>query len=137
MKQKLFQIHDQTAMQVGGPIMAASRAEAVIRQFAELLADKTSLPGKYPEDFILLELGEQDLTSGEITPCDPKTIYTGRVFLRQQAHAAAKADGGSLESAANNNGAAESSEPPPALVDTPRATHSLRERGGAGYHISG
>lgn len=102
---KLFQIFDTTAMQVGGPIMAAARAEAVIREFREVLASPNTTPGKYPEDFVLLEIGEQNISTGELTPCDPKTIDTGRVWLRMKERASA--DNPDSSSPANTNGAGE------------------------------
>lgn len=104
---KMFQIYDNVAMTVVGMIMLSTRAEAIIRTFTEELSKgQESQIGKYPEDYSLLELGEQDQDTGEITPyADPKIVYTGRVWLRlQQRDKPANPDS---SSPANTNGAGE------------------------------
>lgn len=105
---RLYQIYDTIAMQVTGVIMAANRDEVVIRHFTELLANTDSTPGKYPEDFSLLVIGEQNQDTGELKPTDPQIIYTGRVWLRLQQ---LKVDS---SSPANTNGAGEQ---PPTLLN--------------------
>lgn len=102
---KLFQVYDNVAMTVAGIIMASTRAEAVIRNFTELLENKDTQPGKYPEDYSLIELGEQNQDTGELIPCDPKIVYTGRVWLRLKERATAGNPDSS--SPANTNGAGE------------------------------
>lgn len=108
---KLFQIYDKVAMTVAGVIMSSARPEAIIRDFTELLANPNTQLHKYPDDFILLEIGEQNQNTGELTPCDPKTIYTGSHWKRLQANP-------DSSSPANTNGAGEQ---PSGLVDDENA----------------
>lgn len=114
---KLFQMYDSNAMQVSGPLIKANRAEPVIRAFTDVLENKDTDPGRYPEDFSLLEVGEQNQDTGEIIPCDPKTIYTGRVWLRIKAGSS---------SPANTNGAGE--QPPTLLEDPTGFIHQANAR---------
>lgn len=81
---KLYQLYDNVAMQVAGPIISGTRDEAVIRQFTDVLARPETLPGQFPEDFALMHIGEQNQDTAEIIPRDPEIIYTGRVWLRLQ-----------------------------------------------------
>lgn len=79
---KLYQMYDNVAMLVAGPIIAGNRDEAVIRQFTDVLARPDTQPGQYPNDFSLLQIGEQNQDTGELTAMEPRIIYTGRVWLR-------------------------------------------------------
>lgn len=83
-KTKLFQIFDRTAESVGGPIMASRIPAPAIREFHTILGDPNTMPGKYPEQYELREVGEQDETTGEITGGPPKTITTGEAWIEQQ-----------------------------------------------------
>lgn len=103
---RLYQMYDSVAMQVTGPIIAATRDEAVIRQFTDVLARPETLPGQYPEDFSIMFIGEQNQDTAEIKPRDPQFIYTGRVWLRLQQQ---KAD---VASAAPFPSAARGEQPP-------------------------
>lgn len=78
---KLFQMFDNVARQVTGPIAAANREEPIIRAFTDALSNPQSDPGKYPDDFSLIHMGEQNQDTGEITPCEVQTIYSGRAWL--------------------------------------------------------
>lgn len=97
-------MYDTVSMQVFGLIIPANRDEAVIRQFTEVLERPETLPAQYPEDFSLIQIGEQNQDTGELTPIEPRIIYTGRVWLRLKA---------ASSSAAKDNGAASQ---PAALV---------------------
>lgn len=81
---KLYQMYDSVSMQTAGPILADTRAESATRMFTDVLKRPETLPGQYPEDFALMHIGEQNTETGEITPCDPEIIYTGRVWKQLQ-----------------------------------------------------
>lgn len=77
-EKQLYQLYDRKAQLTAGPIMAAHRAAPIVRAFHELLGDKTSEPGKYPEDFDILHIGSQDEETGKITPIEkPEAIAMG------------------------------------------------------------
>lgn len=82
MKQKLFQLFDRTAEMVSGPIMAFNREAPAIREFHAVLemGDK-SQPGRYPEQFELLMIGEQDTDTGALTSCTPEKVTDGQEWL--------------------------------------------------------
>ena len=68
-----------------GPIMAAENPAPFVREMRRLLGDPNTDPGKYPQDFDLRHLGEQDLTTGRILALDtPETIYSGKQWLADQ-----------------------------------------------------
>ena len=81
---QLYQLHDRESGIVGGPIMAAHRAAPAIREFHAVLADKDTQPGKYPEHFVLLRVGEQDEETGQITGGPPEVVTTGEAWLHAQ-----------------------------------------------------
>lgn len=77
----LYQIYDVAAECVGGPIIAAPKDSIPVRDFLRLLQDKNTDPGKYPEQYNLLRIGTQDLTTGQIAADKPVVIYEGAQFL--------------------------------------------------------
>lgn len=84
-RKQLYQLYDTNAGAVAGPIMAAQRPAPVVRAFHDLLKDTSTDPGKYPEDFIVRHLGEQDEETGIITAhAEPMVIATGSEWLEAQ-----------------------------------------------------
>lgn len=59
MKVKIFSIYDVKAQAFNQPFFSNNRGTA-IRSFAEAISDKNSMYGKYPEDFVLFEIGVFD-----------------------------------------------------------------------------
>lgn len=81
-KTKLYQVYDTESQTVIGPVVAERRDAPAIRVFHELLANPETILGKYPNQFSLLYLGEQDLDTALITPEQlPTAIATGREWL--------------------------------------------------------
>lgn len=76
MKTKLYMFYDQTAEQVVGVIMQHKAPAAAIRDFHSVLGNPETMPGRYPEHYDLIELGELETDNGDITPTN-KTIATG------------------------------------------------------------
>lgn len=81
---KLYQMYDTVSMQTAGPILADTRDESATRMFTDVLNRAETLPGQYPDDFCLMHIGEQNTDTGEISPCDPQVIFTGRVWKQLQ-----------------------------------------------------
>lgn len=73
----LYQLYDLVAQSTAGPIVQHTRHGSAVRQFHELLKDQTTTPGKYPEQFDLLWIGEQDNESAEITSRQPTPAARG------------------------------------------------------------
>lgn len=83
-KINLYIIYDHVALQTRGVMIPSNRDEHVIRQFSEVLAQPDTDLGKYPNDFSLLHVGEQEQDTGVLTPCEPRTVFTGRIWKRLQ-----------------------------------------------------
>lgn len=81
---KIFQLYDTNARTVTGPMLQSENAAPFIREFKRLLGDKNTDVGKFPEDFELRELGEQETETGELYPITPKTLYSGQQWLLDQ-----------------------------------------------------
>lgn len=90
-KTKLYQLYDNEAETVVGPIAADLRHPSAIRNFYEVLGDPTTYPSKYPQHFDLRHIGVQETTTGEITPCKPEVIARGSTW--QEAKRAMEARG--------------------------------------------
>lgn len=94
MKTRIYQIFDTIASLPVTNIVGFPRPEAAIRWFQELAGKEGSPIQQYPKDHTLLDLGQQDLESGEITAeSPPHPIYDGVIMLEQldrQAAAAAR-----------------------------------------------
>lgn len=84
-KTSLFQIFDHIAGCVSGPILIEKREGPAIRLFQEVLANKEITPGKYPEHFSLLKVGEQDEETAVISATlPPEVIIAGKDWVAQQ-----------------------------------------------------
>jgi len=69
MKLKAFSVRDSKAEVYGQPFYGNTHGHAE-RSFSQLVNDKTSQPGQYPEDFDLYHIGEYDDQTGIFTPLD-------------------------------------------------------------------
>lgn len=63
---KLFSIFDNKAESYSPPFAAATKGLAT-RMFADLVNDRSTAPGKYPQDFKLVEIGCFDEMTGNIS----------------------------------------------------------------------
>lgn len=80
-KTRLYQMYDLTAQAAAGPIILERRDGPAIRSFTAVLADKTTTPGQYPDQFELRLLGEQNDETSMIDPCIPQAIITGSAIV--------------------------------------------------------
>lgn len=81
---KIYTIRDDKAAAYLPPFCARQNGEA-IRMFQNSLSDSQSNFAKWPEDYILFELGEFNEDTGVITPLDaPKALGNGIDFKNQQ-----------------------------------------------------
>lgn len=69
-----------------GPVMVFPAIPAAIRSFSDLALDPSTLVHRHVGDFDLLQVGEIDEGSGEITPCSPpRLLMSGVAWLASQA----------------------------------------------------
>lgn len=80
---KLYQLFDKVAGSVVGPIMSHKREQPAIRIFHGWLQNKETGPGMHPHDFELLELGNQDEETGEIS-AERRVVATGAAWADTQ-----------------------------------------------------
>lgn len=73
----LYQMYDNLAQSVAGPIIIEKRDAPAIRAFHGVLANKDTLPGQYPDNFELRHIGVQDEETAQLTVMQPQTIATG------------------------------------------------------------
>lgn len=87
MKTRLYQLYDKTAGMVTGPIITEKKDGPAIRAFHAVLADNRTLPGRYPDQFQLHYLGEQDEETGSIDPgTGAQIVATGDAWLAYANH---------------------------------------------------
>lgn len=98
MKYRLYQLYDNKAQHVAGPILIFPREAAAIREFHRLLSTEGTQAAQYPGDFDLLEIGTLDEETGMIRgmytgdengimkQVIPEPIATGRGWLESQNH---------------------------------------------------
>lgn len=80
----LYQMFDTEAQSVAGPIIIEKRDAPAIRAFHAVLANKTTLPGQYPQHFELRYLGTQDEETSRLDAAVvPQTIATGTAWQTQ------------------------------------------------------
>lgn len=71
---KIFSIFDKK-ISANSFVFTAVHSAQAIRSLHQALTDPKSEIAKYPTDFALYELGEIDMSTGRITPCDhPKLL---------------------------------------------------------------
>lgn len=68
MKVKLFQVWDREAQAVTGPIMTFEREGPAIREFHTAMATEGTYLNRNPGDYDLIQIGEQETTTGVIDP---------------------------------------------------------------------
>ena len=75
----LYQIYDEIAEMVMGPILPYKSEGPAVRDFYNLVPDKNTTIGRNPSDYRLIKIGEQIEQGGKLIPYDePKTIARGR-----------------------------------------------------------
>ena len=78
---QLYSLLDTKAERCAPPFLASTDNEAA-RLVAISVARSGTLPAEYPEDFVLIRVGEWDETTGVVTPCVPITIQNVRALLQ-------------------------------------------------------
>lgn len=83
----LYQLYDLTANTVLGSIIIEKHDGPAVRTFNDVLADRNTMPGQHPQDFILLQIGQQDEDTGDISPLagGVRTVTTGTAWLELRA----------------------------------------------------
>lgn len=82
MKQKAFCVMDSKTAFFGLPFFQPTVASGQ-RMFEQLVNDKSSLVGQYPEDFALYLIGEFDDDTGALLPAFPENLGSGSKYLRK------------------------------------------------------
>lgn len=81
---RLYQLYDIEAQSPIGPIITEKRDAPAIRMFHDILNNKDTLPGKYPQHFELRHLADQDDETSALTAFIPRAIATGAAWLETQ-----------------------------------------------------
>ena len=74
MIQRIFSVYDTKACAFAPPFVS-ERWETATRLLRQMMQDRNIMPSQYPEDFVIYELGEMDLGTGEIKPIVPPTSH--------------------------------------------------------------
>lgn len=78
-KMGLYQVYDEIAEMVMGPILPYKAEGPAVRDFYNLVPDKNNAIGRNPSDYRLVMIGEQIEQTGKIIPYDePRTVARGR-----------------------------------------------------------
>lgn len=81
MKLKVFSIFDEKAQTFSRPMLMVHKGEA-IRAFQDVVADKSSMIAKHPDDYKLYCLGSFDDVSGKMEALDiPEFMNNATDFL--------------------------------------------------------
>lgn len=84
---KVFAVRDAKADAFGGLTVVSTKGLA-LRGFADAVADERSEFSKYPDDYMLYELGTYDPNSGELTSHRvPELVVSARSIVDQLATA--------------------------------------------------
>lgn len=79
---KMFSVLDVASDLYGNPWFMASKGEAV-RAFSELVNDGKTMPGRYPEQFKLMQIGEFDNESGTVSQDETVSLGLGTDYIRK------------------------------------------------------
>lgn len=82
MMHQIFSIQDTKSKTFNPPFYQKNVGEAC-RTFTKLVNDTTSLLNQYPEDFILVHLGQFCDDTGEIVVINPVNIGTATQYIKQ------------------------------------------------------
>lgn len=77
---KVFSIYDMKAELFNTPFFMGTNGEA-IRAFKDLVANPDSTPGRHPEDYRLMCIGEFDNATGEFTSASPASLGFGTDYV--------------------------------------------------------
>lgn len=81
---EIYSIQDTKSQTFNPPFYQKNVGEA-LRTFTKLVSDPQSILNQYPEDFILVRLGQFCDDSGEIIPSNPTNIGTASQYINQGA----------------------------------------------------
>lgn len=77
MKLMILSVFDHKAIAFMAPMFFRAKGEA-IRSMMDAVATKDTNFCKYPDDYVMMHIGDFDDESGVITPCVPVPIITAR-----------------------------------------------------------
>lgn len=80
MNKKIFAIKDKKNAFL--ELYTAPNELVAIRDFSHTCANKDTPLSQYPEDYCLMTLGEWNIESGIITPCEPKVIAEAAQYAK-------------------------------------------------------
>ena len=83
LKEEIFSIWDRKAETYNTPFVMTNEAVA-IRQFKSLINNPDTMPGKYPDDYILFRIGYFDSESGIISKIDKPDLLCEGVKLTKK-----------------------------------------------------
>lgn len=96
MQKLLCVIRDRLAESCG-PVMLFSAVPAAIRSFSDVAVDPSTMVGRHPEDFDLLQIATVNEGSGEVSPVSPPVVLlTGASWVAAQKPRDPDEDGGQL-----------------------------------------
>lgn len=101
LKQKLYSIYDSVGGMFVPPFTARNEADAV-RMFRTSVNDPSTNLNKYPTDFFLMELGEMDMTTGDIKSDKARKICMGAELLSRSDNINGQLDIEDINLGANN-----------------------------------
>lgn len=84
---KAFSVMDVKAATYGNPFYSTNKLTA-IREFSQAVNDKNTGFHKFPEDYVLFEVGEWDTSTGLFAPINPVSIGSALEFKQSLSQAA-------------------------------------------------
>lgn len=79
---KLYAVRDVKA-DAFSSLMPIATEGLAIRSFAEACKDRNSDLNKYPEDYMLYEIGTWEANTGAVSSCLPKFIASASAFVNR------------------------------------------------------
>lgn len=77
MLQRLYVVYDKMTQCVAGPVITVRHHGDAIRAFTSLIMDKQTVPGNYPTDYVLMQVGTLDDSHPRIEGADYVVVITG------------------------------------------------------------
>lgn len=79
----LYVIHDIEAAIALTPLMTSRNDVAVIREFSDLVNNKDTIFGKFPQGFALVQIGTVDLETFDLKETEPRVVHTGLDLIKK------------------------------------------------------
>lgn len=77
MIQRLYVVYDKMTQCVAGPVITVRHQAEAIRAFTSLIMDKQTVPGNYPTDYVLMQVGTLDDAHPSISGAEYVVVITG------------------------------------------------------------